>query len=63
MYLYICFMKAKNTVYAYPLKLEKAMKEPLQKLAEKNRRNINDEINIAVEKHLFDCSNFKSTKK
>ena len=56
-------MKAKNTVYAYPLKLEKAMKEPLQKLAEKNRRNINDEINIAVEKHLFDCSNFKTTKK
>lgn len=46
-------MKAKKEVkYAYPLKLDEVLKEPLQELANDNRRNINDEINIAVEKHL-----------
>lgn len=42
----------KKAVYAYPLKLDETFKKPLQDLASSNRRKINDEINIAVEKHL-----------
>jgi hypothetical protein len=50
-------MKAKKeSKYAYPLKLDGHLKEPLKSLAASNRRKINDEINIAVEKHLFDVS-------
>lgn len=54
----------KTEPYAYPLKLDWVLKKPLKDLAEKNRRNINDEINIAVEKHLVDCDvKFKVPKR
>ncbi len=46
-------MKAKKTKkYAYPLKLDERLKKPLIELAAANRRSANDEINIAVEKHV-----------
>jgi hypothetical protein len=45
-------MKAKKKKYAYPLKLDERLKKPLQEMATANRRKINDEINIAVEKHV-----------
>jgi hypothetical protein len=50
-------------VYAYPLKLDGVFKEPLQALAKKNRRKINDEINLAVEWHLYNCVKFDARKK
>lgn len=54
----------KTEPYAYPLKLDGVLKKPLKDLAERNRRNINDEINIAVEKHLIDCDvKFKAPKR
>lgn len=43
----------KDSRYAYPLKLDVELKEPLKELAADNRRDINDEINIAVERHLI----------
>lgn len=42
-------MKQKQARYSYPLKLDKKLKDPIKKLAKANRRNINDEINFAVE--------------
>jgi hypothetical protein len=45
-------MKQKTIRYSYPLKLDKKLKDPLQKIAKSNRRKINDEINLAVELYI-----------
>ena len=48
-------MKAKKDSkkrYSYPLKLDQALKTPLENKAKDNRRTVNEEINVAVEKHL-----------
>lgn len=45
-------MRAKDTRYSYPLKLDKGLKDPVKKIAKSNRRKINDEINIAVTEYV-----------
>lgn len=51
--------------YSFPLKVDAGLKDSLIKLAESNRRKINDEINIAIEWHLHNClgRKFKMPKK
>lgn len=41
--------------YSYPLKLDKQLKPPLEAKAKKNRRTVNEEINVAVENHIKDA--------
>ncbi len=43
-------MKAKE--YVLNVRFDGEKKEPLTKVAKKNRRSINKEINIAVDNHL-----------
>jgi hypothetical protein len=38
--------------YSYPLKLDETLKPPLEAKAKKNRRTVNEEINVAVENHV-----------
>jgi hypothetical protein len=59
----ICFylrpMEGKKKIkkrYSYPLKLDEKLKSRLSATAKKNRRTINEEINVAVEYHLNVCA-------
>lgn len=44
--------KLKNGKYCYPLKLDGNLQPLIKEVANKNRRNINTEINVAVENHI-----------
>jgi len=44
--------KKEKKRYSFSLKLDDLFKQPLKEKAEKNRRTINEEINIAVENYL-----------
>ena len=44
--------KKKEKKYAFPLQLDPALKEPIVKLSEVNRRSINEEMNVAIELYI-----------
>ena len=49
-------------VYQYPLKIGGTQRDKLQKLAEKERRSVNQTILLIVDKFLEEVENAKPTK-